>query len=371
LRVIDLAKRFPVKQGMFARSDQWVRAVNGVSFDIHRGESLGLVGESGCGKSTLARLVVRLQQPSGGTIAFDGMDITALDRRALQPLRRRMQIIFQDPYASLDPRMTVASIVTEPLLNGRKLAAVERRQIAADLMSTVGLRSGDLTRYPHEFSGGQRQRIGIARALCVQPELIVADEPVSALDVSIQAQILNLMRRLQKRFNLAYLFISHDIGVVAHFCDRIAVMYAGHLVEVLTAPDFDRHCRHPYTRALVTAVPRPDPDDPLPSCIVPGEPPDPVNLPAGCPYHPRCPHAFAPCPQTRPPLVAVSQTHQLACWLNDRQGLGEETDYQQDEKDGGHMHTSRSRMRFCMAATMTRRELISRKIPPTGTAIKG
>jgi oligopeptide/dipeptide ABC transporter ATP-binding protein len=320
LRVNDLTKQFPVKRALFARSVQWLRAVNGVSLDIHRRESLGLVGESGCGKSTLARLVARLQRPTGGSIFFDGTDITTLDRRALKPLRRRMQIIFQDPYASLDPRMTVASIVTEPLLNGRRLEKRELTDIAADMLATVGLRSTDLTRYPHEFSGGQRQRIGIARALCVQPELIIADEPVSALDVSIQAQILNLMKRLQRQYDLACLFISHDIGVVAHFCDRIAVMYAGHLVESMAAPGFEHHCRHPYTQALVAAVPRPDPDDPLPSWVVPGEPPDPLALPAGCPYHPRCPHVMDTCRQQRPALQAVCANHRVACWLNHGQG---------------------------------------------------
>ncbi|PIE66667.1 MAG: peptide ABC transporter substrate-binding protein [Deltaproteobacteria bacterium] len=315
LTVTNLTKRFPANRGWFPRSDRWLRVVNGVSLDIRRGESLGLVGESGCGKSTLARLITRLQSPSGGTIAFDGMDITTLGRRAMQPLRRRMQIIFQDPYASLDPRMTVAAIVTEPLMNGKRPAASECRHIAADLLATVGLRSEDLDKYPHAFSGGQRQRIGIARALCVKPELIIADEPVSALDVSIQAQILNLMMRLKKRFGLAYLFISHDIGVVAHFCDRIAVMYAGHIVEIVPAAAFDRYCRHPYTQALVNAVPRPDPGDPLPPATGRGEPPDPMDLPPGCPYHPRCPHAMADCPVRIPPLEPLNTNHQVACWL--------------------------------------------------------
>ncbi len=320
LRVVNLSKQYAFKRGLFARSGPWIRAVNGVSFDMHRGESLGLVGESGCGKSTLARMIVRLEPPSDGTISFDGTDITALGRRAMQPLRRRMQIIFQDPYASLDPRMTVANIVTEPLLNVRQGSTDEHRRIAADMLATVGLRSDDLDRYPHAFSGGQRQRIGIARALCVQPDLIVADEPVSALDVSIQAQILNLMKRLQERFDLAYLFISHDIGVVAHFCDRIAVMYAGYIIEMAEAAAFDRRCRHPYTQALVDAVPRPDPDERLPPSTLTGEPPDPMVLPQGCPYHPRCPFVMTACRQRFPPLETVTGNHRVACWLNQGQG---------------------------------------------------
>ena len=320
LTVTDLTKHFPVGGGLCSRPRTRVRAVNGVSFGIRRGESLGLVGESGCGKSTLARLVVRLLTPTGGSIRFDGREIGNLDRRRLRPLRKRMQIIFQDPFASLDPRMTVAASITEPLIYSGTHPKRERRRLAADLLSAVGLGAGDLDRYPHEFSGGQRQRIGIARALSVRPDLVVADEPVSALDVSIQAQILNLMRDLQDRFGLAYLLISHDIGVVAHFCDRIAVMYAGRLIEVAAASRFHHTCRHPYTRALVAAIPQPDPLVTLSAVPVDGEPPDPAAQPAGCPYHPRCPHAFDPCPQNRPPLVAVGQDHQLACWLNDSQG---------------------------------------------------
>ena len=320
MNVTDLTKHFPIGRGLLARPQGWVRAVNGVDFSIDRGESLGLVGESGCGKSTLARLVVRLLAPTRGSIRFDGREINQLDRQRLRPLRRKMQIIFQDPYASLDPRMTVAASVTEPLLMDAALSRRQRRTRAAELLTAVGLGSGDVDRYPHEFSGGQRQRIGIARALSVQPELIVADEPVSALDVSIQAQILNLMNDLQNRFGWAYLFISHDIGVVAHFCDRIAVMYAGRLVEIAAAEEFHRRCRHPYARALVAAIPQPDPLIKLSPVPVEGEPPDPTDLPAGCPYHPRCPHRMDRCATKRPPLVAVDGSHQLACWLNGGQG---------------------------------------------------
>jgi oligopeptide/dipeptide ABC transporter ATP-binding protein len=321
LEITNLTKHFPLGRGLFSRPAGWVKAVNGVSFCIRRGESLGLVGESGCGKSTLARLVVRLLTPTGGSIRFDGREIGALDRRAMRPMRKRLQIIFQDPYASLDPRMAVADSITEPLLNGASLSKREQRSLAAELIATVGLRISDLDRYPHEFSGGQRQRIGIARALCVRPELVVADEPVSALDVSIQAQILNLMKDLQRQFGLAYLFISHDISVVAHFCDRIMVMYAGQLVEIGGAKGFHGTCRHPYTRALVAAVPRPDPQLTLPPVPVEGEPPDPAALPPGCPYHPRCPHAFDPCPNHRPPLVEVGGNHLVACWLNGGSGV--------------------------------------------------
>ena len=321
LNVSHLSKRFPSGGGVFSGRRGWVRAVNGVSFQVHRGESLGLVGESGCGKSTLARLVMRLITPTKGSIQFDGREIGCLDRKAMWPLRKQMQIIFQDPHASLDPRMTVAASVTEPLRSGQTLSPQQLRIQAAELLTTVGLSRSDLNRYPHEFSGGQRQRIGIARALSVRPQLVVADEPVSALDVSIQAQILNLMMDLQDRLGLAYLFISHDIGVVEHVCDRIAVMYAGRLVEIAAAGQFHERCRHPYTQALVAAIPRPDPSTRRPPIAVMGEPPDPAALPAGCPYHPRCPHVKDRCRVHRPSLIDVGGRHQLACWLNDGRGI--------------------------------------------------
>ncbi len=322
LTVANLRKHFPMGGGWRAHSAGWVRAVDDVSFSLRRGETLGLVGESGCGKSTLARLVVRLLTPTSGSIRFAGREIAALDRRAMRPLRRRLQIIFQDPYASLDPRMTVAESITEPLHGQRRTTMRERRALAAELLTTVGLKADDRDRFPHAFSGGQRQRIGIARALCVRPELVVADEPVSALDVSIQAQILNLMQDLQRRFGMAYLFISHDIAVVEQFCDRIAVMYAGQLVEIADADRFHERCRHPYARALAAAVPQPDPAVVLPPALVTGEPPNPAALPPGCPYHPRCPQAFEPCAVDRPHLVDLGDGHRVACWLNGGTGQG-------------------------------------------------
>jgi len=321
LTVSGITKHFPVGGGLFAPPRAAIRAVNGVSFSLQRGQTLGLVGESGCGKSTLARVVVRLLTPSSGSLRFDGQEIGTLHRRAMRPFRRRMQFIFQDPYASLDPRMTVADSITEPLRGQRSLTRIDRRDLAAALLTTVGLSELDLDRYPHTFSGGQRQRIGIARALCVRPALVVADEPVSALDVSIQAQILNLMASLQEHYGLAYLFISHDISVVQHFCDRIAVMYAGGLVEIADADRFHQRCRHPYARALVATVPRPDPGSPMPPASLTGEPPDPARLPSGCPYHPRCPHRLDHCPKQRPPLIGVDTNHQLACWLAGGKGV--------------------------------------------------
>ena len=321
LTVTDVTKHFPAGGGFLARPRAPVMAVNGVSFTLRRGQTLGLVGESGCGKSTLARVVVRLLTPSGGHVCFDGREIGGLGRRELRPFRRRMQFIFQDPYASLDPRMSVADSITEPLRGRRGLSRSDRREQAARLLTMVGLSASDRDRHPHEFSGGQHQRIGIARALCVRPELVVADEPVSALDVSIQAQILNLMKDLQHRLDLAYLFISHDISVVQHFCDRIAVMYAGRLVEIAAAPEFHIACRHPYTRALMDAVPRPDPRVGRSVPAAEGEPPDPAALPSGCPYHPRCRYAFARCPTERPPLAVTDRGHKVACWLNGGRGV--------------------------------------------------
>jgi oligopeptide/dipeptide ABC transporter ATP-binding protein len=321
LRVTDLVKHFPQGGGILAKPKAWVKAVSGVSFEIRRGESFGLVGESGCGKTTIGRMVLRLVEPTSGRIEFDGQDILQLNRREFGRLRRRMQIIFQDPYSSLDPRMTVEQIVTEPLLAGRRPPRAERRRIAERLLDKVGLRGADLGKYPHEFSGGQRQRIGIARALCVRPDLIVADEPVSALDVSIQAQVINLLQDLQQEFGLSYIFISHDLSVVEHVCHRVAVMYLGSIVELAPADGFSRKPRHPYTEDLLAAVPLPDPHRNAAPFAMEGDVPSPIHPPPGCPFHPRCRYAFGRCKAEKPSLAAAAAGHRVACWLNEGRGL--------------------------------------------------
>lgn len=321
LKVSELVKEFPLGGGLFARPYALVRAVDAVSFAISQGETLALVGESGCGKTTLGRLILRLIEPTSGDIEFDGQNIQSLSSNQMRRVRRRMQIIFQDPYSSLDPRMKVETIVTEPLHANQRLSKNQRREVAAALIEKVGLQPSDLNKYPHEFSGGQRQRIGIARALCVRPELIVADEPVSALDVSIQAQIINLMQDLKHEFNLSYVFISHDLSVVEHVSDRIAVMYLGTIVELAPAEAFSVSPRHPYTAALLRAVPMPDPHCKTDPFLIAGDVPSPIDPPAGCAFHPRCSHAFDRCRAERPPLVEVTPQYFVACWLNDGQGL--------------------------------------------------
>jgi len=321
LQVHDLQKHFPLGAGLLRKPQAWVRAVDGVSFSVERGESFGLVGESGCGKSTLGRLILRLLEPTGGHIEFDGLNLTTLPPAAMGTVRRRMQIIFQDPYSSLDPRMRVEAIVTEPMRANDPPPRAQRRERAVELLRKVGLRTSDLQKYPHEFSGGQRQRIGIARALCVQPELIVADEPVSALDVSIQAQVINLMVDLKEEFGLAYIFISHDLSVVEHICDRIAVMYLGALVESAPATKFKRHPAHPYTQALFSAVLPPDPHLKPHPLAMEGDVPNPIDPPPGCLFHPRCPHSFDFCYSKSPQLIEIRPRHFVACWLNDGSGL--------------------------------------------------
>jgi len=318
LRVDHLVKYFPINRGIIIMKQVGaVHAVDDVSFDIYRGETLGLVGESGCGKSTTGRTILQLYKPTSGHVYFEGVDLTTLKQEEMRKLRRNMQMIFQDPYASLNPRMTVGEIVGEPLVihNVLQGKAVDRR--VEELLELVGLNPAFANRYPHEFSGGQRQRIGVARALALQPQLIICDEPISALDVSIQAQVVNLLEDLQKEFNLTYLFIAHDLSVVKHTSNRVAVMYLGIIVEVASRDELYAHPLHPYTQALLSAVPIPDPvaEEKRKRIILQGDVPSPVNPPSGCRFRTRCPLAVDICKEQKPEFREVSPGHFVACHL--------------------------------------------------------
>jgi oligopeptide transport system ATP-binding protein len=313
LVVRDLRKYFPIKKGFWRRTAGHVKAVDGVSFDILPGEVLGLVGESGCGKTTTGRCILRLIEPSGGEIVFDGQDVIELDHGGLRRLRRQIQIVFQDPYSSLNPRMTVGSMLAEALKIHHIAEGEAAQRRIKELLELVGLFPEHAGRYPHEFSGGQRQRIGIARALSVNPRFIVCDEPVSALDVSIQAQILNLLQDLQKELDLTYLFIAHDLAVVEHISDRVAVMYLGKLMEMAESEELYENPLHPYTRVLLSAIPVPDPRVPRERIVLEGDVPSPANPPSGCPFHPRCPIATAECAQVVPEFRDIGGGHYVAC----------------------------------------------------------
>lgn len=314
LEVKNLTKRFPIKGGLFGREVASVKAVNDVSFKINKGETLGLVGESGCGKTTLGRSLLRLIEPTAGEVLFHGEDIVKYDATQMRELRRKMQIIFQDPFASLNPRMTVGGIISEPMEIHKLAVGKENRQKRLhELLDQVQLPKDALNKYPHEFSGGQRQRICIARALAVEPEFIVCDEPVSALDVSVQAQVVNLLMDLQKDLNLTYLFIAHDLKVVEFISDRVAVMYLGNMVEVAESSAIYGNAKHPYTKALFSAIPVPNPDKEYERILLEGDIPSPMNPPSGCHFHPRCWKATDNCKQTYPDLTHISESHKYKC----------------------------------------------------------
>jgi len=312
--VRNLKKYYPVRGGLLRRVVDWVKAVDDVSFDICRGETLGLVGESGCGKTTVGRTILNLIEPTSGEVSFEGTDVFGAGKRELKNLRKDMQIIFQDPYASLDPRMSIANSLGEGLKIHRMGTAEERFGKVVDLLQKVGLEEYHAHRFPHEFSGGQRQRIGIAGALAVGPKFIVCDEPVSALDVSIQSQVLNLLKDLQQEFELAYLFIAHNLSVVEHVSDRVAVMYLGKIVELADREALFSEPLHPYTQALMSAVPVPDPDFERERVILEGDVPSPLNPPSGCRFHPRCPVAMDICSQQEPEFVQITPESRVACW---------------------------------------------------------
>jgi len=320
LEITDLVKHYPVRSGILRRAVGTVHAVDGVSFTVGVGETLGLVGESGCGKSTVARSVLRLVEPTSGSIRLNGLDITRLGKADLRPHRRSMQIIFQDPFASLNPRMTAGDIVGEPLSVHGLAAGDKKRERVAELFEQVGLRPDQMQNYPHQFSGGQRQRICIARALSLGPSLIVCDEPVSALDVSIQAQVINLLIDLQRKHDFSYLFIAHDLAVVAHISHRVAVMYLGRIVEIAEKSELFANPRHPYTQALLASVPVADPKARRLTPMIDGDVPSPINPPSGCAFHTRCRYAMERCRMETPRLIEIDGQHRVACFLNEGTG---------------------------------------------------
>ncbi len=313
LSVRDLKKHFPIKKGLFSRVVGHVKAVDGVSFDLKRGEVLGLVGESGCGKTTTGRVILRLIEATSGQVFFEGRDVLALGKSELRAIRRKMQIVFQDPYSSLNPRLTVGSMIQEALTIHKLASGAKAKERVAELLTLVGLAPHHARRYPHEFSGGQRQRIGVARALAVDPTLIIADEPVSALDVSIQAQILNLLKDLKDRLGLTYVFVAHDLAVVEHISDRVAVMYLGRIVELAESRALYKSPRHPYTKALLSAIPVPEPARKTQRIVLTGDVPSPARPPSGCPFHPRCFMARPKCSTDVPVLREVMPGHWSAC----------------------------------------------------------
>lgn len=320
LEVRNLSKSFAVALGPLGGKRQRLQAVDDLSLTLYRGETLGLVGESGCGKSTAGKLILRLLEADAGEVRFQGHDLLRLSQHQMRPLRRELQMIFQDPYSSLNPRLRVGQIIAEPLQVHRLCPPAEQRQEVLRLLRTVGLTEEHIERYPHEFSGGQRQRIGIARALAVRPSLIIADEPVSALDLSIQAQVVNLLQDIQEEFGLTYLFIAHNLSVIEHISDRVAVMYLGRIVELSAAADLYRAPRHPYTEALLNAVPIPDPERRRPHRPLQGEIPSPINPPTGCHFHPRCPYAQVVCREQRPALLDQGNGHLAACHFSEQVG---------------------------------------------------
>ncbi|CAM3283737.1 ABC transporter ATP-binding protein [Sporolactobacillus spathodeae] len=317
LDVANLKKYYPIKQGVFNKTKETVRAVDGVSFKVNKGETLGIVGESGCGKSTTGRMIMRLIEPTDGKVIFEGQDILNLSKHEMRKVRKDIQMIFQDPFASLNPRQTVGQIIEEPMIVHKMGDRKKRQARVQELLELVGLSAYHAKRYPHQFSGGQRQRIGIARALAVEPKLIIADEPVSALDVSVQSQVLNLLQDLQKKLNLTYIFIAHDLSVVRHISNRVGVMYLGKMVELADSETLYREPKHPYTQALLSAVPIPDPENKTKRIILSGDVPSPAHPPSGCPFHDRCPVAKAICSEEIPHLRELADGRLVSCHLVD------------------------------------------------------